>query len=635
MAVSKKESVNTLYLSFVFISCFILALTFSTNTALAAKKKKKNKGILIENPDSLIAIQFDVKQGKKKTKTFNAHCYNNGKKIFNGLLTVDKVGRDRLKTFASLKKAQSKKGRKLRGKKAKKAKKLAKMYAKAAKAAKPLCLVPKSRDLDPYRGSFGAAEARILFDRFAFGASRAEVDRAVAEGLEASIARLTFYNLSSGFDDVTRDLRCEGVINAHDPENAEYCDPVEINDVDFRGVRYDIYFRMLHSPFPYFEKIFMFLHDRIAASSDVLSSCERYALPRHVDLLRKHARDGNYKQLVLDMVLDPLMLKWLDGALSVKGNANENFPREFWELFTIGTKDLNGTPLYQPIDIAESSRAFTGWTLDWTEIFEDYYACIPTYSPFLHDNGTKVIFRGTAHQTQVNSFQEVFNATFAHPSAAEELSKRMLKEFVTPSPSNELIIEFASKIRDVNFNIHEAAKILMRSNIMYSANTKDRLIKSPVDLLIGFLRATRIPVKFYTLDSVLEDMGMQVTQPDTVFGWYEDVLADEGYILEDDNGLIRILSDTSYLKDKNFSYRSFLREGITSQEAIQNLSSMLGVSLTPVQAAHIDQFMNYDLRSGELERRAFDADIEAEYIWWPKTAGALYLIASSWEYRMK
>ncbi|MCB0318609.1 MAG: DUF1800 family protein, partial [Bdellovibrionales bacterium] len=322
-----------------------------TSNAFAAKKKQKDT--LVENPDNLVAIQFQVNLKKNKSKTFNAHCYGQS----SGLLKI-KSGRTFLTSFESLAKKETKKANRLRGKKTKKkAKTLAKMYKLAAKISKPLCKVERTKDLDPYRGNFGPGAARILFDRFAFGATQEEIDRAVSEGLAATIERLTTYNAPASFVNTTKDLRCDGVINAENPDEGEICNAREINDVDFRGVRYDIYYRMLKTPTPYFEKIFLFLHDRIAASSDVLSFCERYALPSYVDLLRQHAKDGDYKKLVLEMILDRVMLKWLDGALSVKGNPNENFPREFWELFTIGTHDLNGRPLYGPIDIAESSRA--------------------------------------------------------------------------------------------------------------------------------------------------------------------------------------------------------------------------------------------------------------------------------------
>ncbi len=49
------------------------------------------------------------------------------------------------------------------------------------------------------------------------------------------------------------------------------------------------------------------------------------------------------------------MLIWLDGGNSPKTKPNENYAREFWELFTLG-RDV----LYTEVDIREAARAFTG-----------------------------------------------------------------------------------------------------------------------------------------------------------------------------------------------------------------------------------------------------------------------------------
>jgi uncharacterized protein (DUF1800 family) len=65
---------------------------------------------------------------------------------------------------------------------------------------------------------------------------------------------------------------------------------------------------------------------------------------------------GNFRTLVLDLARDGAMLEWLDGSSSVKAEPNENFAREFFELFTVGAD--RG---YTEADIQEAARAFTGY----------------------------------------------------------------------------------------------------------------------------------------------------------------------------------------------------------------------------------------------------------------------------------
>ena len=74
------------------------------------------------------------------------------------------------------------------------------------------------------------------------------------------------------------------------------------------------------------------------------------------DHLWREQGTGNLRTLLLAMARDWIMLEWLDGVLSTTTAPNENFPREFWELFTLGVD--NG---YTQADIVEAAQAFTGY----------------------------------------------------------------------------------------------------------------------------------------------------------------------------------------------------------------------------------------------------------------------------------
>ena len=55
----------------------------------------------------------------------------------------------------------------------------------------------------------------------------------------------------------------------------------------------------------------------------------------HHHLLRRYAF-GNFKDLAKKVTVDNLMLRYLDNHYNTKFNPNENYAREFFELFTIG-----------------------------------------------------------------------------------------------------------------------------------------------------------------------------------------------------------------------------------------------------------------------------------------------------------
>src|SRR6185295_16329933 len=85
---------------------------------------------------------------------------------------------------------------------------------------------------------------------------------------------------------------------------------------------------------------------------------------------------GNYRTLLAEITLDGGMGKYLDLANSglMGGAANENYPREIMQLFSIGLYRLNldgsqqlnaqGAPIatYTQTDVQQLAKALTGWT---------------------------------------------------------------------------------------------------------------------------------------------------------------------------------------------------------------------------------------------------------------------------------
>src|SRR5690606_20830137 len=98
------------------------------------------------------------------------------------------------------------------------------------------------------------------------------------------------------------------------------------------------------------EVLAMFWHDHFAASADALDGTAGHWLHAHMDMLRNQTT-GKFADLLETMSRDWLMLVWLDGVDSTVTAPNENFAREFWELFSLGAD--NG---YTQQDIEEAAR---------------------------------------------------------------------------------------------------------------------------------------------------------------------------------------------------------------------------------------------------------------------------------------
>lgn len=552
----------------------------------------------------------------------------------------------------------------------KKIKKGKQAYASLLKAAGTECATPPFLELDPYTGTFGAAEARLLNERFAIGASPANVTEAVAAGLDATIARLTTAvpESSLGLDAVESDIRCDGYLIGHPVDKQDACKPGNLNDFSDEGLRLGIYTKFVLSPNPFFHKSFMFLHDeRMAVSQQAANGNERYSTIRHVEMLRRAAFSGDYLQFMREWNEDFLAhLKWLDGAVNKGSSPNENYAREFWEPGTVGPTDLDGNAVYSDRDLAQSALAFSGWIINNdTELDasgNEYRINVKAYAPDRHAPGTFTIFAGTPYAASVVNGEDVLRATFAHPRAAEHLAEDIWKEFINPWATPTAIRALAKLIRDNNYNLIPVFRTVMKSRALYNPKSRKSLIKHPFELVFGFLKSfPGYPVyrwenssEWQQYDDYLSTMGQRPMLPPTVFGWNDKQLAGDAYVLGWREVVTLMLGqDNDDYSKLKYDFYSNISSGVsTSSDMISRLSNALNVQLSPGQIQAIDDFMNFQRRSCQswsnndtckaggtfyLERELFDPsplnqDWESGLY---KMQGAMAIMMMLPDYRMK
>ncbi len=91
---------------------------------------------------------------------------------------------------------------------------------------------------------------------------------------------------------------------------------------------------------------------------------------RYRDLLLQYADfgrhpDATFRSLAYDMTTrDAAMSLYLNMNQNVRGKPNENYAREFMELFCLGPTGPDGSPNYSQDDVAGLAKAFTGWLLE-------------------------------------------------------------------------------------------------------------------------------------------------------------------------------------------------------------------------------------------------------------------------------
>ncbi|GIX43758.1 MAG: hypothetical protein KatS3mg130_0166 [Candidatus Sumerlaea sp.] len=165
--------------------------------------------------------------------------------------------------------------------------------------------------------------------------------------------------------------------------------------------------RICRTQRPLEEKMTLFWHSHFAVSAQKVRSARlNYQLNA---TLRRHAT-GNYRTLLQEVSKSPAMLEYLDNRQNVKGNPNENWAREFFELFTLGIGN------YTESDIKEAARAFTGWTARGE---------LPVFVARRHDDGIKTIFGRTGRF----SGDDVIDLTLAQPACAEFICAKLWRFF--------------------------------------------------------------------------------------------------------------------------------------------------------------------------------------------------------------
>ncbi len=302
-------------------------------------------------------------------------------------------------------------------------------------------------------------------------------------------------------------------------------------------------------------KMSFFFHQYMIA--DVLS----YGTAHYFDylgLLRWGAL-GNFKKLVTKMVTDNCMLRYLNNTQNSKTSPNENFAREFLELFTIGRGAEVGPgdyTTYTEDDVVQAARVFTGYRIQGGRNMFDAETGLPHGVPKLnqHDIASKTFsarFQGTiipGATTEATMLQELdafVNMVFAQPETAKNLCRRLYRFFVSRNLTEEIETDIIVPLSDTlianNFEVKPVLEQLLQSQHFFDADDSDNtdeivggMIKAPLELALQAITFFQMPipdpitntaehyVNFYgsgVQDRMLTLANLQLFYPDNVAGY--------------------------------------------------------------------------------------------------------------------
>jgi uncharacterized protein (DUF1800 family) len=188
---------------------------------------------------------------------------------------------------------------------------------------------------------------------------------------------------------------------------------------------------------------------------------------------------GNFRQLLQDVTLNPMMGQFLSMQGNDKGNAttdpDENYAREVMQLFTIGLFQLNddGTqkldgngkpiPTYSNNDVMGLAKVFTGFS--WNTRTGNWSNCClavaqgigsdiqPMQSYASHHSVAEKDFLGVTIPSQASpdpdgDLKIALDTLFNHPNLPPFFCKKMIQHMVTSNPSPAYVGRVAAVFKD-------------------------------------------------------------------------------------------------------------------------------------------------------------------------------------------
>jgi uncharacterized protein (DUF1800 family) len=270
--------------------------------------------------------------------------------------------------------------------------------------------------------------------------------------------------------------------------------------------------RMQRTTNPFVERMNFFWHRHWAVSRDagIPSSfllAYRNRLRRYSDFASSPR--ASFHDLALEMTTqDAAMSQYLTGSLNQKGRPNENYAREFMELFTVGITDQNGNPNYSQTDVQQLARAFTGYRLNQS-------TGVVSFTPSSFDNGVKTIL---GHVGGYDAPGAV-NVVLSHPNHGPFLVRKLWSEFIAapipPADQAKLVRTYLGS----GMQLAPLLRGILSHPLIFDSLGEPTMIKPPVVYAVGVLRALGAPLRDRWQTDALNRMQQQPYHPPNVAGW--------------------------------------------------------------------------------------------------------------------
>jgi uncharacterized protein (DUF1800 family) len=272
--------------------------------------------------------------------------------------------------------------------------------------------------------------------------------------------------------------------------------------------------QMIRSINPFVERMTFFWHEHWANSRESVSPPQ--LLITQTKLFRKYADFADnpkaaFHNLAYAVTIDPSMLRYLTGELNVRGAPNENYAREFMELFTLGVTNAAGKPNYSQTDVEQLAKAFSGWQIndnDPNNVFA-YFTQSRWY------DGPKLVFGQFANLTAADAVKLVLGRP-AHPAF---IVNAIWNEFIALPPDAATLKSLTDIYTKGGTQLKPLMYAILTNEALFESLDEPDMVKAPVVYVVGAMRAMGLQVTDTTASDYLDGMGELPYFPPTVAGW--------------------------------------------------------------------------------------------------------------------
>jgi uncharacterized protein (DUF1800 family) len=261
---------------------------------------------------------------------------------------------------------------------------------------------------------------------------------------------------------------------------------------------------MLATATPFAERMTLFWHGHFTSDSTKVGTDNPYLYWQNLTWRNMALTDLG--SMLMQVTVDPAMMRYLDLATSTGKAPNENYSRELLELFTMGAGN------YTEDDVRAAAKALAGWRMPTTAdnskagVFDKRRAY----------TGGPLTFLGRTGQIDAKG---VIDAILASPATATQIVTKVVHHFVSPTPEARYIQRLADEFRTSKYDVKTLMRSVFLSPEFISDTSYRSLIKSPTEYMVSVLKALRAPQASKAVVDAGQNMGQMLFDPPDVGGW--------------------------------------------------------------------------------------------------------------------